>query len=143
MAERRYPHPMPSEGISAQVADIAADAQRLVRLEIQLAKQEISAFIKTNAVAAGMLAGAALCALFVLYTLVAVIVVGVLWLFLHGGLGRTELALLVILVIWSIAAAILGLLGKSKLVLKMPDMTMQTIKDDVEWAKQQIRPATR
>jgi len=143
MAERRYPHPMPGNGIGAQVAEIAADAQRLVHLEIELAKQEIMALVKTNAVAAGFLAAAGLCALFVLYTLVAVIVFGVLWIFLRGGLGRTEIALLVILVIWGVAAAVLGLIGKSKLVFKKPDLTIQTLKDDVEWAKAQIRPATR
>jgi len=134
---------MPKEGIGAQLAEIAADAQRLVRLEIELAKQEIMELLKTNAVAAGLLAGAALCALFVLYTFVAAIVVGVMWVFLRGGLGETEIALLVVLLIWVIAAAVLGLVGKSKLDFKMPDQTIQTFKDDVEWAKQQIKPATR
>ena len=143
MAERRYPHPMPKDGIAAQVAEIASDAQRLVHLEIELAKQEIMGLVKTNAVAAGLLAGAALCGLFVVYTLVAAIVVGVMWIFLRGGLGRTEAALLVILLIWVIAAAVLALIGKSKLNFKMPDLTIQTIKDDVEWAKAQIRPATK
>ena len=143
MAERRYPHPMPNDGIGAQVAEIAADAQRLVALEIELAKQEIMALVKTNAVAAGLLAGAALCGLFIVYTLVAVIVVGAMWLFMRGGLGETEIALLIILLIWLAAAAVLGLLGKSRLEFKMPEATIQTIKEDVEWAKQQIRPATR
>ena len=134
---------MPKDGIGAQVAEIAADAQRLVHLEIELAKQEITALVKTNAVAAGLLAGAGLCGLFVLYTLVALLVVGILSLFLHHGLGYDAVGLAVVLLIWGIAAAVLGLVGKSKLNFKMPDRTIQTIKDDVEWAKAQIRPATK
>jgi hypothetical protein len=143
MAERRYPHPMPREGIAASISEIAADAQRLVQLEIQLAKQEIMALVKTNAVAAGLLAGAAVCGLFILYTLVALLVVGILSLFLHHGLGYDAIGLAVILLVWIIGAAVLGLLGKSRLVFKMPEQTIQTLKDDVEWAKAQIRPATR
>ena len=134
---------MPKDGIGAQVAEIAADAQRLVKLEVDLAKQEITALVKTNAVGAGLLAGAALCGLFVLYTLVAVIVVGVMWIFMRGGLGETEIALLIILLIWGVATAVLALVGRSRLNFKMPDQTIQTIKEDVEWAKAQIRPATR
>jgi len=134
---------MPKEGIGAQVAEIAADAQRLVHLEIELAKQEITSLVKTNAVAAGLLAGAALCGLFVLYTLVALVVVGILALVLHHELGYDAVGLAVVLLIWGIAAAVLALVGKSKLDFKMPDRTIQTLKDDVEWAKAQIRPATK
>ncbi len=143
MAERRYPHPMPKDGIAGSIAEIAADAQRLVKLELELAKQEVLELVKRNAVAVGMLAGAALCGLFVLYTLVALIVFGILSLVFHRGMGHDAIALAVVLVVWGAAAAILGLMGKSRLVFKMPEATIQTLKDDVEWAKAQIKPATR
>ncbi|MEA2683318.1 MAG: hypothetical protein QOK05_1646, partial [Chloroflexota bacterium] len=117
--------------------------QRLVKLELELAKQEITELVKRNAIAIGMLAGAALCGLFVLYTLVAMLVFLVMSFFFHRGMGHDAVGLGVVLLIWGIAAAVLGLLGKSRLVFKMPEGTIQTLKDDVEWAKTQIRPATR
>ncbi len=143
MAERRYPHPMPKDGITSSIAEIAADAQRLVKLELELAKQEVTELVKRNAVAIGMLAGAALCGVFVLYTLVAAIVFGLLSLVFHRGMGYDAIALVVVLLVWGMVAAVLALLGKSRLVFKMPEQTIQTLKDDVEWAKAQIKPATR
>ncbi len=134
---------MPKDGIPGSIAEIAADAQRLVKLELELAKQEILELVKRNGIALGMLAGAALCGLFVLYTLVMVLVFAGLSLVFHRGMGHDAIALLVVLVVWGAAAAILGLLGKSRLVFKMPEATIQTLKDDVEWAKAQIRPATK
>lgn len=134
---------MPKDGIASSVAEIAADMQRLVKLEFELAKQEILELVKRNGIALGMLAGAALCGLFALYTLVALIVFAILSLFFHRGMGHDAIALLVVLVVWGVAAAILGLLGKSRLVFKLPEVTIKTLKDDVEWAKAQIKPATR
>jgi hypothetical protein len=92
----------------------------------------------------GLLAGAALCGLFLLYTVVALLVVGVLALFLpHHGLGYTAVALGIVLVIWLLATAILGLVGKSRLKIAAPEATIQTLKEDVEWVRTQIRPATK
>lgn len=143
MAERRYPHPMPREGIAASIGEIAADAQRLVHLEIQLAKQEVLDLVKQNAIAIGMLAVAALSAIFVLYTLVTLIVFGALSFIFHRGMGHDAIAHLVVLLIWGAVAVILGLMGKSRLVFKLPESTIQTIKDDMAWAKAQIKPATK
>ncbi|MGI8609356.1 MAG: phage holin family protein [Candidatus Dormibacteria bacterium] len=143
MAERRYPHPMPSDSIAATIGEIAADGQRLVKLEVELAKQEIIGLLKTNAIAIGMLSVAALSGIFVLYTLVAMIVFGALSFVFQRGMGHDAIALLVILVIWLLVAVILGLMGKSRLVFKLPESTIQTIKDDVAWAKAQIKPETK
>jgi len=58
-------------------------------------------------------------------------------------MGHDAIALLVVLVIWGAIAVVLGLMGKSRLVFKMPETTIQTLKDDVAWAKAQIKPATK
>jgi hypothetical protein len=134
---------MPKDGIASSVAEIAADAQRLVKLELELAKQEITELVKRNAIAIGMLAGAGLCMVFVLYSAVAAVVFAVMWFFFHRGIGYDALALGAVTLLWLAVAVVLGLLGKSRLVFKMPEATIQTIKDDVEWARTQIRPATR
>lgn len=134
---------MPSDSIAATIGEIAADGQRLVKLEVELAKQEIIGLLKTNAIAIGMLSVAALSGIFVLYTLVAMIVFGALSFVFQRGMGHDAIALLVILVIWLLVAVILGLMGKSRLVFKLPESTIQTIKDDVAWAKAQIKPETK
>lgn len=143
MAERRYPHPMPKDSIGGSIGEIAADAQRLVQLEVQLAKQEILDLLKQNAIAVGMLSVAALSAVFALYTLVTLLVFIVLSFFFHRGMGHDAVAHAVVMLIWVAVAVILGLLGKSRLVFKLPESTIQTIKDDVAWAKAQIKPATK
>ena len=134
---------MPSDGIAATIGEIAADAQRLVQLEVQLAKEEIKELVKTNLVAIAMLSVAALSGIFALYTLVAMIVFALLSLLFHRGMGHDAIALAVVLVVWLAVAALLALMGKSRLVFKMPEATIQTIKDDMAWAKTQIRPATK
>ena len=143
MAERRYPHPLPREGIGTSIAELAADAQRLVQLEIQLAKQEILDLVKRNAIALGLLAGAALCGTFFLYTLVALVVVGITALVEGQSVAYMPLALLVVLVVWGLATAVLGLVGRSRLKFQAPEATIQSLKEDVEWVKAQIRPATK
>ena len=143
MADRRYPHPMPREGIAASIGELAADAQRLVKLEIELARQEIFDLVKRNVIALAMLSIAALSGIFVLYTLVTLIVFTVLSFAFHRGMGHDAIALFVVLLIWAAIAVILGLMGKSRLVFKMPETTIQTLKDDVAWAKAQIKPETK
>ena len=143
MADRQYPHPMPRDGIAASIGELAADAQRLVKLELELAKQEIFDLVKRNLIAIAMLSVAALSGIFVLYTLVTMIVFAALSFAFHRGMGHDAIALLVVLVIWGAIAVVLGLMGKSRLVFKMPETTIQTLKDDVAWAKAQIKPATK
>ena len=134
---------MPSDGIAATIGEIAGDAQRLVQLEIQLAKEEIAELLKSNLWAIGFLSVAALSGVFALYTLVTMIVFGLLSFLFHRGMGHDAIALAVTLVVWIAAAAIFGLMGKSRLVFKMPEATIQTIKDDMAWAKTQIKPETK
>jgi hypothetical protein len=50
------------------------------------------------------------------------------------------LAALAIMLLWLIAAGVLAWIGKSRLQFKGPEATIETIKEDLEWVKQQIRP---
>jgi hypothetical protein len=143
MAERRYPHPMPKDGIASSIGEIAADAQRLVQLELQLAKEEVKELLKTNLIAIGMLSVAGLAAIFALYTAVEGLIFFGLSFAFHRGMGHDAGAMLAVFLFWAAVAVILGLMGKSRLVFKMPEATIQTIKDDMAWAKAQIKPATK
>jgi VIT1/CCC1 family predicted Fe2+/Mn2+ transporter len=116
-------------------ADVMQSAQRLVSLEIALAKQELREIAMTNIIAAACLAAAGLIAvLAVLVALPVLVVVAVPW--------HWEAAL-----VWAIAyvliAAGLALYGKSRLSLRLPNRTLESLKENKEWALHQLRSTKR
>ncbi len=136
MAERRYPHPMPREGISGSVAELVDDVQRLVQLEIELLQQELKELAIRNGIAIGLLATGALGLLFALiFAQVALVA----WFPLLPAWANA----LILTLFWIIAAAILFLVGRARIKIEPPEKTIQSIKDDLEWVKQQIRLVTK
>jgi Putative Actinobacterial Holin-X, holin superfamily III len=121
--------------IAEVVRAIAADLSLLVRQQIELAKQEMSEAAKARARGVGAFAFA-----------------GVLSLFVVGFLGMTLAAALAIVVpnwlanlivagLFLLIAIVAVLVGRAS--IKTPrataERTKETLKEDVEWAKQQIR----
>lgn len=121
--------------IAEVVRAIAADLSLLVRQQIELARQEMSEAAKARARGVG-----------------AFVAAGVLSLFVVGFLGMTLAAALAI--VWPdwlanltvaglflLIAIVAVLLGSAS--MKTPrataERTKETLKEDVEWAKQQIR----
>jgi hypothetical protein len=116
-------------------ADAVQSVQRLVSLEIALAKQELREIATTNLIAAACIAGAGFFAILALFVAVPVlVVVAVPW---HW---QAALA-------WAIAyAAIAGglaLYGKSRLNLRLPTRTLESLKENKEWALHQLRSTKR
>lgn len=111
------------------------EARGLIRKEIELAKVELIELVKTNAIAAGMFAGAAVVALIMFIMLQVAIIVTVLVVF-----GRDPGFYLAwaLFGLWLVVVAALALIGKSKLKFKPPEKTIATLKGDIEWAKGQI-----
>lgn len=107
------------------------EARDLIRKEIELAKVEIIALLKTNAVAVGLFLGAAVVALVFLIMLQVAIILTLP--FLAQWIVAWCLA-----AFWLIVLIILALVGKSKLKFEPPEKTISTIKGDIEWAKGQI-----
>jgi inner membrane protein YhjD len=117
------------------VGQVAGDVGTLVKKEVELARQEI-----TEAVMARVKA------------IAAFVVIGVIGLFVIGFLGAAGAAGLAIVVpLWlallivaggfvflAILAAAFGVARLKKPPLK-PEKTKKTIKEDVEWAKAQLR----
>lgn len=117
------------------VGQVAGDVGTLVKKEVELARQEI-----TEAVMARLKGIAA----FVVIGVIALFVVGFL-----GAAGAAGLALVVPLwlallivagsfVLLAILAAVFGVARLKKPPLK-PEKTQKTIKEDVEWARAQLR----
>jgi hypothetical protein len=129
------PPPQRAAKSSDLATEVAHDAQRLVNLEIALAKQEIKDLVLANAIAVGMVAGGGL--LLILGVLVAIpvfIVVLVPW---HWPAAGTWIVLYVLLGIG------LMLAGKARFALKLPARTLASLKENKEWALRQMRSTVR
>jgi uncharacterized membrane protein YqjE len=111
--------------------EVVRDVGDVVRGEVRLAKAEMAETARNAGKAGGLFGGAAVCGLMGLASLVLAAIA----------------ALALILPLWA-AALIVGVLlvciggaaysmGRAKLkqVHAVPEKTVQTIKDDVEWAK--------
>lgn len=113
------------------VASIIADAQRLVTLEIALARQEAKELVQANAIAAGLLAFAGLLiAIALLVALPIAVVEAVPW--------HWQAAL-----VWAAVYAVLGLLlialGRSRLRIGPPPRTIASLKENKDWALRRVR----
>jgi uncharacterized membrane protein YqjE len=126
-------------GIGELVKDLANQTSTLVRQEIRLAQAEVTERGKTAGKGAGMLAGAAVAALLGLGALTAVIVIA-----LDGALALW-LAALIVSVVWLAIAAGLALSGRKALQASTPPapQTVETVKEDIQWAKTQTGSAKR
>jgi uncharacterized membrane protein YqjE len=119
---------------------LSDDASKLVRQEVALAKAELSEKGKQAGVGAGMFGGAGVAGLLALGALTACLILAL------DEVMVDWLAALVITVIWAAIAAVLGLRGKQKVDEAgppQPEETIETLKEDVQWAKSQARSDTR
>ena len=122
------------------VKELAGQTSTLVRQEIQLAQAELSSKGKRAGRGAGMLAGAAVAALLMLGALTALLIVALdsampLW-----------LAALIVTLLWGVIAAVLAARGRKELQQAgppVPEQTVETVKEDIQWAKTQTGSAKR
>jgi Putative Actinobacterial Holin-X, holin superfamily III len=116
-------------------AEVVHDAQRLVNLEIALAKQEIKDLALANVIAAGLVAlGGLLVILGVLVAVPALVVLLVPW---HW---QAAVAWVVVYVVLGIG---LGLMGRARFALRLPARTLASLKENKEWAIRQMRSTGR
>ena len=113
------------------VASVISDAQRLVALEVALAKQEAKELATANAIALGVIAfGGLLAMLAILVALPVLVVMLVPW--------KWEAA-----AIWVGAYLVIGLVmvfaGRARLQLKLPPRTVESLKESKEWALRRVR----
>ena len=116
------------------VTGIVEDLQNIVRGEVQLAKTEVQEDVSKLGKAAGMIGAAAFLGLVGFIFLM----LGVTYL-LNKSVEMWIAAGIVGLVL-AIIAAILGMRGKSQMQAAnlKPDKTIESLKEDKEWASRQI-----
>jgi sugar phosphate permease len=122
------------------VKELSGQLSVLMRQEIELAKTEATEKAKKAGVGAGMLGGAGIAALLMLGSLTAFLIL-VLALALPDWA-----AALIVTGVWAVVAGVLALRGREKVreVGKpVPEKTVETMKEDVEWMKDPTRSGTR
>ena len=115
------------------MGDVANDLTTLVRHELELARTELKAEAARAGRGAGMLGGAGISGL------LALIFLSLAATYLLDDWMPTELAALIVGLVWAAAGAVLGLRGKRELKQTNPELptTQQTLKEDVQWARAQ------
>jgi cytochrome c biogenesis protein CcdA len=129
------PRPDNRQSSGELAAAAVRSAQRLVSLEIALAKQELRETATTNIIAVACIAAAGLVGILALLVAVpALVVILVPW---HW---QAALA-------WAIGYAVVALglafYGKSRLSLRLPTKTLESMKENKKWALHQMRSTRR
>jgi uncharacterized membrane protein YqjE len=126
-------------GIGELVKDLASQTSTLVRQEIKLAQAEVTQKGKLAGKGAGMLAGAAVTALLALGALTALLII------VLDSFMPLWLAALIVTLLWAAVAAALAMAGRKALQSATPPapQTVETVKEDIQWAKTQTGSAKR
>jgi len=117
------------------VKGLSSDFSTLLRLELALARAELGEKGKQAGVGTGMFGGAAIAGLMMLGALTAFLIV-----VLAIALPAWAAALIVTL-IWGAVAGLLALQGRARLARMgkpVPEQTLETVKEDVQWLKNRI-----
>jgi len=119
---------------------LSQETSTLVRQELELAKAEATEKGKQAGKGAGMLGGAGVAGLLALGTLSATVV-----LLLNHAMADW-LAALIVTLVWGAIGGVLALRGRDQLKdagPPVPEQTVQTVKEDVRWAKTRTRSGSR
>jgi uncharacterized membrane protein YqjE len=117
---------------------LSQETTRLVHQELELAKAELTQKGKQAGAGAGMFGGAGALGLAALGALTACFILAL------NAVMPAWLAALLVAVVYGIIAFVLVKQGQAKMKAAgppVPEQTIETVKEDVEWAKTQTRSA--
>ncbi|SES21610.1 Putative Holin-X, holin superfamily III [Lentzea xinjiangensis] len=119
------------ESLGDLVSDLTKDLSTLMRQELELAKAELRQEASKAGKATGMLAAAGFAGYLTTVLLSFALV------FALGAVMPLGWAALIVAALWGIAGAVLYTSGRAKLrtVNPKPERTVETLKEDAEWAK--------
>jgi uncharacterized membrane protein YqjE len=126
-------HDVGGRSVGDLVGEVSSDLSTLMRQELQLAKTELRAEAVKAARAGGMLGGAGVLANLTLVFLA----LALMWAL--GNVMDLGWAALIVGAVLAIGAAVLFQLGRHRLreVNPKPELTIETVKEDVRWARTQ------
>lgn len=126
--------------IGELVKQLSEQTSTLVRQEIELAKTELSERGKAAGAGAGILGGAGVVGLLAAGALTAFLIL------LLAEAMDAWLAALIVALVYGAGAALLALNGRSRIREGMPptpEQTVESVKEDVQWAKTRATSARR
>jgi uncharacterized membrane protein YqjE len=120
---------------------LSQETSTLVKQELDLAKAEMAEKGKKAGLGAGFIGGGALLGLgaFGAFTTFLIALI-------QTAVNHTWLAALIVTAVYGAIAAVLALRGKDKIqeaTPPAPEQTVETLKEDVEWARSQTRSGAR
>jgi hypothetical protein len=119
---------------------LSQETTQLVRQELELAKAEVREKGKQAGIGAGFLGGAGVAGLLALGSLTACLILAL------NHVMPDWLAALILTVVWGIVAAVLAVRGREKVseaAPPVPEQTVETVKEDVQWAKTRMSSGDR
>ncbi len=113
------------------VGEITSDLSTLMRQELDLMKAELKAEATKAGTGVGMLGGAGFAGYFLLLFLSVALMAAL------DAVMPLGWAALIVAALWGIVAAVLAASGRTKLrnVNPKPEQTVETLKEDAQWAK--------
>jgi uncharacterized membrane protein YqjE len=126
--------------IAELLKQLSNETTTLVQQELDLVKAEMSEKAKEAGKGAGMFGGAGLFGLGAFGALTACIIA------LLATAMDTWLAALIVTAVYGAIAGVLALIGRRKLqeaAPPKPEQTVETLKEDAQWAKTQMRSGAR
>jgi uncharacterized membrane protein YqjE len=125
--------------IGELVKELSSQTSTLVRQEIELARAELQQKGKLAGKSAGMLGGAAIAALLALGALTAGLIA------LLDREMATWVAALIVMALWAVVALVLATAGQKSLQKATPPapQTVETVKEEIQWAKNPTGSAPR
>jgi uncharacterized membrane protein YqjE len=115
---------------------LSEQTTRLVHQELELAKAELTQKGKQAGAGAGLFGAAAVLGFLALAALTTCFILAL------DAVMPAGLAALIVAVVYGAVAAVLALRGRAKVkqaTPPVPEQTIETVKEDVEWAKTQMR----
>jgi hypothetical protein len=130
----------PNGGLSEQsmgelFKQLSDDLSTLVRQELRLAQAEMKEKGKKAGIGAGLVGGAGIVGLIALLTLTTCLVAAL------ATAMDVWLAALIVTVVYGAVAGAMALIGKNRVseaTPPVPEQTVETVKEDVQWAKTQL-----
>lgn len=129
------PHDPPEHSLGELVGEIGEDLSKLFRQEIELAKTEIREEAGKAGKAAGMLGGAGFAGT------MAAVLLSLALVFALANVMDAGWAALIVGVLWAIAGVVLYSAGRTRMrqVSPKPQETIETLKEDAQWARNLTR----
>jgi hypothetical protein len=126
--------------IGELLKQLSEETTRLVHQELELAKAELTQKGKQAGLGAGLFGAAGAIGLLAAAALTACFILAL------DAVMPAWLAALIVAVVYAAAAAVLALRGRERVkqaIPPMPEQTIETVKEDVQWAKTQTRSAKK